>query len=93
MVVLRSGLFDIWWLSRPGLSLRRLRGPMPLYVRFRRDSKMNLGKEEEKEREGGDEDEVAGGGVLPASPECLLRRCLLFEPLWGAVCLPGPLYQ
>ena len=29
---------------------------------------MNPGKEEQKEREGGDVDEVAGGGALPASP-------------------------
>ena len=32
---------------------------------------MNPGQEEEKEREGGDEYEVAGRGALPASPECL----------------------
>ena len=31
---------------------------------------MNPGKEEEKQREGGDECEVAGRGALPASPEC-----------------------
>ena len=49
---------------------------------------MDPGKEEKKEGEGGDEDEVAGGGPLPASPECLQ-----FGPLWGANCLPGPLYQ
>ena len=29
---------------------------------------MNPGKEEEKEREGGDVDEVGGGGAFPASP-------------------------
>ena len=34
---------------------------------------MNPGKEEGKEREGGDDYEVAGRGALPASPECLLR--------------------
>ena len=45
---------------------------------------MNLGKEE-KEEEGGDEDKV--------NPECLSRRSLQFEPLWGAGCEPGPLYQ
>ena len=54
---------------------------------------MNPGKEEEKEREGGDDYEVAGRGALPASPECLLRRCLRMEPPWGADCLHWPLYQ
>ena len=39
---------------------------------------MNPGKEEGKEREGGDENKVVGRGALPASPECLLRRCLFF---------------
>ena len=53
--------------------------------------KMNPGKEQGKE--GGDEGEVAGGGALPAGPECLLRRCLPFESLWGADCLPWPLYK
>ena len=43
---------------------------------------MNPEKEEEKDKEGGDEYEVAGRGALPASPECLLRRCLLMEPLF-----------
>ena len=28
----------VWWSSWPGLSLRRRRGPMPPFVRFRRDS-------------------------------------------------------
>ena len=41
---------------------------------------MNPGKEEEKEREDGDEYDVTGG-ALPASPECLLRRCLRMELL------------
>ena len=54
---------------------------------------MNPGKEEGKEREGGNDYEVAGRGALPASPKCLLRRCLLFEPLWEADCLHWPLYQ
>ena len=54
---------------------------------------MNPRKEEEKERKGGDVDEVAGAGALPASPEWLSCRCLQFEPLWGVDCLPGPLYQ
>ena len=54
---------------------------------------MNPGKEEEKEREDGDDYEVAGRGALPASPECLLRRCLRMEPPWGADCLHWPLYQ
>ena len=43
---------------------------------------MNPGKEEGKEREGGDGYEVEGCGGLPASPECLLSRCLLFKPLF-----------
>ena len=33
---------------------------------------MNPGKEEEKRGEGVDENEVAGGGSLPMSPECLI---------------------
>ena len=54
---------------------------------------MNPGKEEEKEREGGDDYEVSGHGALLANPECLLRRCLRMEPPWGTDCLPWPLYQ
>ena len=68
-------LKDLGWSSRPGLSLGRLRGPTQPCARFRRDSKMNPGKEEEKDGEGGDEDEVAVGGALTASLECL-SRCL-----------------
>ena len=69
-------LFKSDCIFRPNLWLRRLRGRMPPpCVRFRRDSKMNPGKEEEKDGEGGDEDEVAVGGALTASLECL-SRCL-----------------
>ena len=51
---------------------------------------MNPGKEEEKEREGGDDYEVAGRGALPASPESLLRRCLRMEP-WSGLSALAPI--